>query len=147
MTGQRVHRTMEMIPALPRPPCWSKSPSVSFPIKRSTKKNKGTQGVQARYDAELPPFISIVQHTGRPVMLGMEPRSPKRVAKESKRPFPDSFRSLGVHWVPRKLFSDSFGVGGEEAKGPGRLCAGGRGDCKHGYPKKQRDGDHQQVGD
>ena len=30
------------------------------------------QRVQARYDAELPPFISIVRHPGRPVILGMD---------------------------------------------------------------------------
>ena len=34
--------------------------------------DKGTQRVQARYGAELPPFISIVQYSGRPVILGME---------------------------------------------------------------------------
>ena len=30
------------------------------------------QGGQARYGAELPPFISIVQCPGRPVILGMD---------------------------------------------------------------------------
>ena len=34
--------------------------SVSTPIKQS--RNKGTQGVWARYDTELPPSISIVRH-------------------------------------------------------------------------------------
>ena len=34
--------------------------------------NKGTQGLRARYGAELPPFISIVWCPGRPVILGME---------------------------------------------------------------------------
>ena len=34
--------------------------------------NKGTQGVRARYHAELPPFIPILRHPGRPVTLGME---------------------------------------------------------------------------
>ena len=34
--------------------------------------NKGTQGVQARYGAELPPIISIVRYLGRPVILGMD---------------------------------------------------------------------------
>ena len=33
---------------------------------------KGMQGLQAWCDAELPPFISIVRHAGRPVILGME---------------------------------------------------------------------------
>ena len=31
--------------------------------------NKGTQRVQARYGAELPPFISIVRYPGRPVIF------------------------------------------------------------------------------
>ena len=67
MTGRRFHRTMEMIPARP----WkSKSPSVSTPINKV--QNKGTQGVRARYGAELPPFISIVRYPGRPVILGMD---------------------------------------------------------------------------
>ena len=39
-------------------------------IKQCT--NKGTQGVQARYGAELPPFISIVQCPGRPVISGVD---------------------------------------------------------------------------
>ena len=30
--------------------------------------NKGTQGVRARYGAELPPIISIVRYPGRPVI-------------------------------------------------------------------------------
>ena len=34
--------------------------------------NKGTQGVRARYGAELPPIISIVRYPGRPVILGMD---------------------------------------------------------------------------
>ena len=75
MTGRRFHRTMEMIPALP----WSsKSPSVSTPIKQKVQ-NKATQEVRARYDAELHPFVSIVQCPGHPVILGMglSPDSPK----------------------------------------------------------------------
>ena len=45
MTGQRFHRTMEMIPARPRK---SKSPSVSTPIKQSTKQGnaRGTSEVR-----------------------------------------------------------------------------------------------------
>ena len=30
------------------------------------------QGVQARYGAELPSFISIFRYAGRPIMLGMD---------------------------------------------------------------------------
>ena len=40
------------------------------------KTSKGTQGVQGRYDAELPPFISIVRHPGHPVILGKEKQRP-----------------------------------------------------------------------
>ena len=60
---------MEMIPARP----WqSKSPSVSTLLHKV--QNEGTQGVQARYGAELPPFISINRCPGRSVILGMENR-------------------------------------------------------------------------
>ena len=34
--------------------------------------NKGTQGVRARYGAELAPIISIVRYPGRPVISGPE---------------------------------------------------------------------------
>ena len=45
MNGRRFHRTMEMIPARP---WWSKSPSVSTPIKQSTKQGnaRGTSEVR-----------------------------------------------------------------------------------------------------
>ena len=45
-----------------------------FPTLLNEVQNKGTQGVRARYGAELPPIISIVRHPGRPVILGMETR-------------------------------------------------------------------------
>ena len=54
--------------SLPALPLSSKTRAVSTPIKQSTK--LGTQGVQASYDTELPPFISIVRHPGRPVIIG-----------------------------------------------------------------------------
>ena len=43
--------------------------------------------MQARYDTELPPFMSIVRHTGRPVILGMDgllKQSPEPVASRAK---------------------------------------------------------------
>ena len=46
--------------------------ALMFPPLLNKVQNKGTQGVQARYGAELPPFISIVWYPGRPVILGME---------------------------------------------------------------------------
>ena len=38
------------------------------------RNNKGTRGTRARCDAEHAPFISIVSHTGRPSILGMDER-------------------------------------------------------------------------
>ena len=43
-----------------------------FPTLLNEVQNKGTQGVRARYGAELPPIISIVRYAGRPVILGMD---------------------------------------------------------------------------
>ena len=39
-----------------------------FPTLLNEVQNKGTQGVRARYGAELPPIISIVRCPGRPVI-------------------------------------------------------------------------------
>ena len=39
-----------------------------FPTLLNEVQNKGTQGVRARYGAELPPIISIVRCLGRPVI-------------------------------------------------------------------------------
>ena len=39
-----------------------------FPTLLNEAQNKGTQGVRARYGAELPPIISIVRYPGRPVI-------------------------------------------------------------------------------
>ena len=55
----------------PRPAPGSLKPLLSLPLLNKVQ-NKGTQGVQARHGAELPPFISIVQYPGRPVILGVE---------------------------------------------------------------------------
>ena len=43
---------------------------VSNPMRIST--NKGMREVRARYDAALPPNISIVRHPGRPVISSMD---------------------------------------------------------------------------
>ena len=64
MTGQRFHRTTEV---MPRRPWKSKSSFASRPIKIS--ENTGTQRVRARYDEVLPPFISIVRSPGRTIIL------------------------------------------------------------------------------
>ena len=55
---------MEMIPALP-----GSLKTLLFPPLLNKIQNKGTQGVRARYDAELPPIITIVQYPGRPVIV------------------------------------------------------------------------------
>ena len=53
------------------PPTPRRLKALLFPPLLNKVQNKGTQGVQARYGAELPPFISIVQYPGRPVIFGM----------------------------------------------------------------------------
>ena len=55
MTGRRFHRTTE---AIPRRPWKSKSPFAFRPMQISIK--RWTRGVCARYDAVLPPLISVV---------------------------------------------------------------------------------------
>ena len=57
----------EMIPACP-----GSLKTLLFPPLVNNVQNKGTQGEQARYGAELPPCISIVRYPGRPVILGMD---------------------------------------------------------------------------
>ena len=57
------------------PPAPGSLKAFLFPPLLNEVQNKGTQGVQARYGAELPPFISIVRCPGRPVILGMEKHS------------------------------------------------------------------------
>ena len=54
------------------PPAPGSLKTPLFPPLLNEVQNKGTQGVQARYGAELPPFISIVRYPGRPVILGTE---------------------------------------------------------------------------
>ena len=65
----------------PRPPSPGSLKALLFPPLLNNVQNKGTQGVQARYGAELPPFISIVRCPGLPVMLGMENCPKKKVSK------------------------------------------------------------------
>ena len=67
MTGQRIHRTMEVIPGLP----WkAKSPSASRLRKLSIKQGdaRGASEVRRRTSS-----ISIVQCPGRPVILVPDP--------------------------------------------------------------------------
>ena len=55
----------------PRPPLVVYKP-FCFPPLLNKMQDKGTQGVRARCDAELPPCLSIVQHPCHPIILGME---------------------------------------------------------------------------
>ena len=86
-----------------------KSPSASTLIKQCT--NKGTQGVRARYGAELPPFISIVQCPGRPDILGMESRDSNRNATNAG-PLRTNLCVLGGDMTAndRKAFQPEFGA-------------------------------------
>ena len=54
------------------PPAPGSLKALLFPPLLNEVQNKGTQGVQARYGAELPPLISIVRYPGRPVILGID---------------------------------------------------------------------------
>ena len=51
------------------PPAPGSLKALLFPPLLNKAQNKGTQGVRARYGAELPPIISIVRYPGRPVIL------------------------------------------------------------------------------
>ena len=55
---------MEKIP----PPAPGSLKALLLPALVNKVQNKGTQGARARYDAELPPIISIVQCPVRPVI-------------------------------------------------------------------------------
>ena len=80
MPGRRVHCTMEGSP--PAPGSLKRS---LFPKPYESKhKNKGMRGVRARYDAVLPPNISIVRHPGRPVISGMDFGFPQRTTTKTR---------------------------------------------------------------
>ena len=70
------------------PPAPGSLKALLFPPLLNNVENKGTQGVRARYGAELPPFISIVRYPGRPVILGMD---------FSAQSFSRSLRVIDVH--------------------------------------------------
>ena len=67
ITGRRFRRTMEWSQPVPR----NLKALLFLPLENKVQ-NKGTQGVQARYDTELPPIKSIVRRPGHPVILSME---------------------------------------------------------------------------
>ena len=50
------------------PPAHGSLKALLFPPVLNNVENKGTQGVQARCGAQLPPFISIVRYPGRPLI-------------------------------------------------------------------------------
>ena len=79
--------------------------ALLFPPLLDKLQNKGTQGIRARYGAELPPFISIVRYPGRPVILGMDQRnendlncngSPYGLNRRGLRASPDRWQQHGT---------------------------------------------------
>ena len=91
------------------PPSPGSLKAVLFPPRLNKVQNKGTQGARARYDAELPPFISIVLHPGRPLILGMD--------RCSRLPAEQDSRSL---WLETVL-GVRYRKGGTHCKGGGGL--------------------------
>ena len=67
------------------PPAPGSLKALLFPPLLNKVQNKGTQGVQARYGAELPPITSIVRHPGRPVILVPENFRESNLARKSPR--------------------------------------------------------------
>ena len=61
--------------------------ALLFPPLLNNVGNKGTQGVRARYSAEVPPFISIVRYPGRPAILGMEDFQERQTFSRKERHF------------------------------------------------------------
>ena len=97
-----------------------------FPTLLNEVQNKGTQGVRARYGAELPPIISIVRYPGRPVISvpegglrssrnqGQRNRGQnslrnwqaifRQFARPRRRIHPKSaLQNLGIHKNPHKI--------------------------------------------
>ena len=58
--------------------------TLLFPPLLNKVQNKGTQGVRARYDAELPPIISIVRRPGRPVISVPDQTQRAKRSKKSR---------------------------------------------------------------
>ena len=84
------------------PPAPGSLKALMFPPLLNNAHNKGTQGVRARYGAELPPFISIVRYLGRPVILGMD-------QFETFQEIGDFDFSLGSERSQKRLFLQLFG--------------------------------------
>ena len=97
MTRQRFHRAMEMIHCPPLPVPGGLKPFLFQPLVNKVQ-NKGMQGVRARYDAGLSPFISTPRHPGRPVIVGMDNRC--------KRPSLEC--SFGSNSVQRRVLIDTL---------------------------------------
>ena len=120
MTGQRFHRTTE---AIPRHSWKSKSIFVSRPIKVSTDKG-GAKGAP-RFDAVLPPFISIVRSPVCPAIFAKSSRSPVKSVRPKMRPTPfgehrESAKSASNDgWV--EVLPQNTPSGGQRAEGEGRL--------------------------
>ena len=81
------------------PPAPGSLKALLFPPLLNKVENRGTQGVRARYDAELPPIISIVRYPGRPVILVPEKKTIINFTVELNRERPVCPRD-GSHFVP-----------------------------------------------
>ena len=92
-----------------------KSPFVSRPTKTSI--NKGTQGVHARYDAILLPFISIVSAPGRPAR-SITKTKPDKSQKSPNGIILDSSFALSDFLAKgsQRLFSDFLGIFGPRGR-------------------------------
>ena len=84
----------------PPAPGSQKAPVLPPLLNEDEVQNKGTQGLRARYGAELPPIISIVRYPGRPVMFGMETWS--EVVAPSGLPLKHSIQFFEDHPHPNK---------------------------------------------
>ena len=114
LTGQRFHRTMEWSPPAP-----GSLKALLLPPLLNKVRNKGAQGVQARYGAELHPFISLVRYPGRLVILGMESLLRSRPSKPNQRKGQNgkfmNFALFGEFWC--------FSLG-KQARFPLNFCSG-----------------------
>ena len=70
------------------------------------RRNKGTRRGEGIYSVELPPFISIVRHPGRPVALGVHKFfwAPTKDRKSAEHCFESTVSEERTHWVFGQLF-------------------------------------------
>ena len=99
------------------PPSLGSLKTLLLPTVLNKVQNKGTQGVRARCDAKLPPFISIVQCPGRPVMWVPDFQS----FSQGFQTFRNLFHFFGGSRKGLGHFFRLFGISGRE--GPRDPCS------------------------